>query len=307
MMKQVWVLLFGIYFCSVKSRVFPLQNEVHCPTKIIMSTQEQNGLSKDPTRQEFRNDAPFPVNIYWFDPRTRIETLQGVLAPKGEIRISTFLGDRFIVRSHTDEDSILLDLVVGVHPITLPEDLICNPESSAISNPRKERESGPLTPSSSLRGWISASKCDLVGSWVMFNDTGTACQEFGERWMVDLTAWRSTPHFEVTYLSHLFRFYLISNIDAAKILVKEFMVQPVLITPCSHPSQHVAVVLHEAIKAAAFVAIPADNHLAFSSLQKNPQPHDKNTSVSNFKQEPPLLPFSISLHAASSPQYAVLV
>ena len=215
------------------------QREIYCPPEKKALSFESSPRRVSPSstaRQELRNDADEPSVVNWHDASTGNEVFVTVIHPGQTVRLQTYFGDRFIIRSSTDQDLIHLDLTVGVHDVALPEGLTCDPVNGAIANPRKPNPPGPLTPEASIRGWHSASACDLIGSWVVFNHSGDMCREIGERWMVDMVAGGEMPHYEITYIGHLFRFKLVDST-----VVREFHVQPVAIPKCPTRSSTIAV------------------------------------------------------------------
>lgn len=250
------IVLPVIVGAAAKTSILPSHREIQCPESVAPVTGVRHSLSE--YREDLKNHADEPAVVSWLNYDGK-EIFVTSLQPDAEIRLQTFIGDRFIIRSSTDADVIFLgenslsrsfvvclfplltpstlllslikDLTVGVHHIDLPAGVVCDPLKSAISHPRKPKPSGELTPAATVRGWVSDSPCDLIGSWVVFNDTGAACQEIGERWMVDLTSSSNKAealgHFEVTYLSHLFRFAMTD-----KTIVRDFLVSPTSIPNC---------------------------------------------------------------------------
>jgi hypothetical protein len=104
----------------------------------------------------------------------------------------------------------LMDVVVGVHNIMLPEGLKCKGvqgEGNYKSNPP-----GLLFDESTIRGWRNLSPCDITGFYVFPNGT--------ERWMTDLPTGTPFPHFEITYLTHNFVFKLNDDRVAVRFVVK---------------------------------------------------------------------------------------
>jgi hypothetical protein len=181
--------------------------ELVCPETVLPTpdaSKRPKDMPQQKARQEIRNDASEPVNIYWWEETTAREWLvHEQLQPQEQTKFNTFVGDRFIVRLSATQERIVLDLTVGVRLLQLPEGLDCE-GSEGILDPRPPRPPGPLLDLATLRGWANTSPCDLVGAWV--NPTNQT-----ERWMADLLADGSintASHFEVTYEGHEFTFRL---------------------------------------------------------------------------------------------------
>jgi hypothetical protein len=184
--------------------------EILCPENVLptlSSATKPEGMAQQKSRQEIRNEASEPVDVYWWDEAAAREVLvHEQLQPREQTKLHTFVGDRFVVRLSAAPARVVLDLTVGVRLLRLPEGVDCA-GTAGIANPRASNPPGPIMNLATFRGWANASPCDLVGAWVSPHNRT-------ERWMADLTvaahgtAALMAPHFEVTYEGHEFTFRL---------------------------------------------------------------------------------------------------
>ena len=83
----------------------PSHREVQCPTAVAPIMAARHSMQE--YRQDLKNLADEPAVVSWWSPSGK-EIFVTAIPPNAELRLKTFLGDRFIIRSSTDADVILL-------------------------------------------------------------------------------------------------------------------------------------------------------------------------------------------------------
>jgi len=214
--------LDGHVFGKAAAALYSKYREVHCPKEVgsypqveVHNRHLKSQQDQFRARQEITNRDE-PAKLFWLAPSGE-EKFIASLQPFESVKLETWDGDRFIVRSE-DSGTILLDLTVGVREVKLPVDMNCI-GTPGLGSARKKTPPGNITEAATFRGWSNESPCDIVASWVWPNGT--------ERWMADLLTGDGEPHHEVTYVGHDFVFRL-----ADGRLVDRHKVAPALVQTC---------------------------------------------------------------------------
>eukprot|EP00658_Telonema_sp_P-2_P060198 TRINITY_DN4917_c0_g2_i2.p1 TRINITY_DN4917_c0_g2~~TRINITY_DN4917_c0_g2_i2.p1 ORF type:complete len:365 (+),score=79.94 TRINITY_DN4917_c0_g2_i2:96-1097(+) len=250
MMATFWVAISALLACAVDCAGVVRESTILCPERAtrlpqvqdpqrlssVLAAGSQTGLGRQ-TRFSIKNPSPNVVAlVYWVNRRDGTEVLKLEVGPGQQSRVTTFMGDTFIVRDGRT-GAPLLQHTVGFYAVKLDPGVNCTGISQrveygmpitgplpALQGPRPLKRVGAFRASHSRLGLVNLHPCDIVVSWVYpkFHPSGKC----GERWTSDLRM-GTTPHLENTRDGHEFRFRLPDGT-----LVDSYTVRPLVIPRC---------------------------------------------------------------------------